>query len=567
MSLPGGGQMPDLRQFIPPRELSVRFFKFAFLVVALAINTKLVFDGFSYYLARRGLDGELESRKISSLEYLRVQARRERAFVIDTVETRCAQRRELAMFRILDATKRQELDKAYATSIKLKDELVFLIDRLKTDNALAGVVDLPALRDEVNKRTFRVANLEPLVKPVAAIQSSDPRFEEASKKVIEQLGGAAKSFVTQLAAQDRIRSETQSKLGKDGHHFKNIELLEARYKRLVDVRKQSKFKADDHDDVLSRYTTWIEALTGGTGDSSVFDETAYQLKGDSEQRLDKIECEHFEKYFVTVNGRPIKPEHLLVARKSNEPDESKSAEPKSTELKPGPPSAPSPGLGDWIKSGWDDAWAFYYKAVEAFFNSPPVAQTLFVTLVLGALGALTINALRLSKIGWWGSQRDPLWGELLLSPSLGALAAFGIFLLGSAGLLLTGDVKPGGSGTTSLSPFFIGTLGFISGLLYDEAFGRVRRFGATFFAGDSPVVVVSAEDRSLAEVLRNAKASFVADLVLKFGIGKRISAEPEFTLLVPSDEARAGSRFSPGRRSASRRRARASRTGFAVTMP
>jgi hypothetical protein len=108
-------------------------------------------------------------------------------------------------------------------------------------------------------------------------------------------------------------------------------------------------------------------------------------------------------------------------------------------------------------------------------------------------------------------------------------------LLGSSGLLLTSDAKSGGA--TSLSAFFIGMLGFVSGLLYDEAFGRVRRFGSQFFATDSPVIVIGPEDRSLAETLRNAKASFVADIVLKFGIGKRLSAEPEFTLLVPSDEA------------------------------
>ena len=54
---------------------------------------------------------------------------------------------------------------------------------------------------------------------------------------------------------------------------------------------------------------------------------------------------------------------------------------------------------------------------------------------------------------------------------LGALAAFGIFLIGSAGLLLTSDARS----AQPLSTAFIGLLGFVSGLLYDEAFGRVRR--------------------------------------------------------------------------------------------
>ena len=168
---------------------------------------------------------------------------------------------------------------------------------------------------------------------------------------------------------------------------------------------------------------------------------------------------------------------------------------------------------------------------------PLIAQTLFVTLFLGAMGALTINVLRLSKIGWWREQEAPAWGELLLSPFVGALAAFCIFLLGSTGLLLTSDVKAGQSGVTSLSAFFIGLLGFVSGLLYDEAFGRVRRFGTQLFGADEPNAIATPEDRSLAEALRTAKAAYVAELVLKFGIGKRIASEPGFTLLVPADEA------------------------------
>jgi uncharacterized surface protein with fasciclin (FAS1) repeats len=205
-----------------------------------------------------------------------------------------------------------------------------------------------------------------------------------------------------------------------------------------------------------------------------------------------------------------------------------------------PRSAETPQpSGFWLKASaaWNASWDYYHGQLLGFFNSPPVGQTLFVTLFLGALGALTINALRLSKLGWWQPQPDPLWGELMLSPMLGALGAFGIFLLGSTGLLLSGDSKTSAGGATVLSPFFIGMLGFVSGLLYDEAFGRVRRLGIQLFSGDAPVVLNTPEDQSLAQQLRDADASMVAELVLKFGIGKRIADEPEFTLLVPSDAA------------------------------
>ena len=45
------------------------------------------------------------------------------------------------------------------------------------------------------------------------------------------------------------------------------------------------------------------------------------------------------------------------------------------------------------------------------------------------------------------------------------------------------------------------------------------------------------EDNSLADALKQASASRVAELVLKYGVGTRLGMEKEFTLLVPSDEA------------------------------
>jgi hypothetical protein len=57
----------------PPHWESIsRFLKYLFLVVALLLTTKVVFDGYSYYVARRSIDAELEAKRISSLEYLNV---------------------------------------------------------------------------------------------------------------------------------------------------------------------------------------------------------------------------------------------------------------------------------------------------------------------------------------------------------------------------------------------------------------------------------------------------------------------------------------------------------------
>ena len=123
----------------------------------------------------------------------------------------------------------------------------------------------------------------------------------------------------------------------------------------------------------------------------------------------------------------------------------------------------------------------------------------------------------------------------MVGPLLGALAAFGIFLVGSSGLLLAGD----SSGAQPLSAYFIGLLGFISGLLYDEAFGRVRRVGAQLFAAPAAEDFgnTRSEDRSLAKLLQANSASLAAGFLAKYGIGTPLSRESEFTLLIPSDEA------------------------------
>jgi hypothetical protein len=505
--------MGNWRDYLPLRSYIGRFFKYAFLLIALSINLKIVFDGFSYYLARRSLDTELESKKLSSLEYLGVLQKRDRAYIIDTLEARCTERKQLAIFRILDAETHKALDNAYATSLAMKDNLAYLIGRMEKENKdLSDLVDLEKLRTEVNKPTFALSTIDRIVKPVDDDKRNDPTYQAAAKTVVDRLKETSRPYVDQLASQAKVRVDAQKLLGKDSPLFSDVDVLERRLARLREQRKETRQKLNpDLDEVLSRYAVWTEALTGSAGDNAVLDEIAFQLSDDTRTRLSQVNCERFEAYFTKVTGRPLNKDEELARNE------------KTT--------------GFWLTLAVAPGAIvqFYRSNVNAFFNMPSVAQTLFVTLILGALGALTINVLRLSKVGWWAAQSDPAWGELMLSPTLGALAAFGIFLLGSSGLLLTSDAKS--SGATSLSAFFIGMLGFISGLLYDEAFGRVRRFGATFFAGDSPVIVITAEDRSLAEALRAAKASFLADLVLKFGIGRRIADETEFTLLVPSDDA------------------------------
>jgi uncharacterized surface protein with fasciclin (FAS1) repeats len=497
-------------EWVPTHARISRFFKYAILLLALIINSKIIFDGFSYYLARRSLDAELERKTPpASIELLGVLTKRERAFVIDSLDTRCTERNQLAAFRLLDAELQPKMREAHFKSLELRSAIVVAIGAMETGHPdWSAVVDFTDLKKVVGEPNSTMSLLRDYIKPVSTATANDPKYVEASKALVEAIEKEAEPYRVKLAEYDKLRQAVREKLGKDSPDFNFVKVLEERIGRLREARKQNKDRLKDLDDVLTRYAVWTDALTGGAEDNPVLDEMAFQLGGDDRRKLQEIDCTRFEQYLQKVNGRS---ENLAATATT------KSA--------------------GYVPRAWATISAVYREQMLGFLNSPPVGQTLFVTLFLGALGALTINALRLSKIGWWNPQPDPLWGELLLSPLLGALGAFGIFLLGSAGLLLSGDPKSTAGGATALSPFFIGMLGFVSGLLYDEAFGRVRRFGSQVFAGDTAIVVNTAEDIALADTLRAAKAASIAELVLKFGLGKRLAAESQFTLLVPSDDA------------------------------
>jgi hypothetical protein len=475
------------------RPTASRFFKYAFLLIALSITVKIVFDGFSYYLARRSLDAELETKKISSLEYLTVITRQERALILASLETRCRERNQLAVIHVFNSELShfsREAAAAYRAAFAVKDELVDHIER----NG-ARIINVNDARDKINKFNFDLSTLEStLVRLQGVTDEQFNSFMRRPKELVEkyrQISEAHGELLRKVSVNPELLD------------LSHVQTLEDRLKRLKLLHDENKKKHGDWEEVLSKYAIWTEALAG-RGQNPLLDEMAFDIKRDSEhpERLSELKCGNLEQYYSAVNGVRFNANAQL------EEDNSGGVR------------------------------KYYQEALFSYFSIPPVAQTLFVTLFLGALGALTLNVLRLSKVGWWSKHDDPLWGELTASPLLGALAAFGVFLLGSTGLLLTSDFRSAQTGVASISAFFIGLLGFISGLLYDEAFGRVRRLGSQLFSDARTAVdSASSEDRSLAALLKTADAALAAELVLKFGIGSRIAAEPEFTLLVPSDQA------------------------------
>ena len=483
----------------------VRFCKYVVLIGCVVLTLLVVFDAYSFYVARRDIDSELRSKKVSSLEYLGVLSQRKRALAITALEGRCLERTQFILFRIFDA-QHDQIKTAYNELMKIKNKMV---ETVKTSGP--GLIEVEKADNFINYQRFTLAELDHHLQPINPETANNDRY----KALKAELGKLREQYIAIALANAPLRDEIEKVIAGtklDSSKYWNMDEIQKVAQRNLQVRKEldeTKKQIGEIEDVMARYGVWTGALTGGAASHPVLDEIAYQIEKADTKTLSEQNCNGFKDYYAAVHNRILESDPL--AGKS------------------------------WRELTWrekiDSIPRYYRQYLQTYFNQPPAAQTLFVTMVLGALGALTLNVLRMSKVGWWALHEDPAWGEIVVGPLLGALAAFGIFLIGSSGLLLTTD----SSGSQPLSAYFIGLLGFLSGLLYDEAFGRVRRIGTQMFAASADTDAASAnaraEDRSLAETLRGNSASLAASLVIKYGIGTRIGLESEFTLLIPSDEA------------------------------
>ena len=367
----------------------VRSCKYLVLLLALLFVLYVVFDGYSFYVARRSIDSELESKKISSLEYLNVLAQRDRALVIATLETRCLERTELALFRIFEAQFEAELQAAYADLRSVKDDLVDTLKRLGP-----GAVNVGAATNYVNSATFTVLDFERHLEPVPGATRDDEKYKKLREEIDQELRDYAAKGQKYLSLRKRAVEEVKDHPAKGQLSLESIRVLEERLSRLKEEREKNKERLGDLDDVMSRYAVWTGALSGGLAESPVLDEMAYDIGLEGDKALATVKCDRFKEYYQAVEQKLIR------------------ADPARGKI--------SEGLSMWQQI--NNLPLVYRQFLVNYFKQPPAAQTLFVTLALGALGALTLNVLRLSKVGWWAQYKDPLWGEIMVSPLLGALA-------------------------------------------------------------------------------------------------------------------------------------------------
>lgn len=88
---------------------------------------------------------------------------------------------------------------------------------------------------------------------------------------------------------------------------------------------------------------------------------------------------------------------------------------------------------------------------------------------MGALGGI----IRILRDYGDPARKDPSLRDSFVIPLIGAVAAIGGYVLAKTGLLLLSSTK----GEISLSPFLIGLVGMVSGILAKEGVDKIAEYG------------------------------------------------------------------------------------------
>lgn len=118
-------------------------------------------------------------------------------------------------------------------------------------------------------------------------------------------------------------------------------------------------------------------------------------------------------------------------------------------------------------------FGYRFCILNSLATKQPEIVTLVLVLIMGALGGL----IHLTQ-GFLDDEKTPV-SYYIFRPILGILAAFSIFVLVKAGVL----VMSGESfdETKSLNPFFVAFLGIVSGLMAQNAIMNLRQAGSNLF--------------------------------------------------------------------------------------
>jgi hypothetical protein len=107
---------------------------------------------------------------------------------------------------------------------------------------------------------------------------------------------------------------------------------------------------------------------------------------------------------------------------------------------------------------------------------PTIILTLLVTVATGGLGSVVAFTRKFLR-----SDTETGTGRLFVNVSEGVAAAFAIFFLAGAGMLMLTQGAAGTKGSVELSPYLVAFIAFISGFMAEDAFYRIQIAGRNLF--------------------------------------------------------------------------------------
>jgi Fasciclin domain len=450
---------------------------------------------------------------------------------------RCLQRDAITFYRLATMEMRAQLGEVYAATLDARRALRQFVGRhgdaldlIETNRKLDNAWGMPVPGDLV----FRDGAADARRAEIAALFRDAVRGEvEKLKKLDAFRAAGAKLFRVAAERWDGLTADDITNLASEKRRldsavfdFTAVGKLEAALGKLKDEVKEHGLTDLQRRNVLIRkLNADVAALSDR--ESALQDLAAiFGAQRQSEGYLRDVDC-----------GEPD--QRLVRAIKEWAADQKVPlATPVSATKEANVAGAGAPALSSVAEAG-----AFLREqhrgAVARFVDMPTAGQTLIVAMLFGGLGALCLQGLRLSSSGYWGSVSDPRWGEIVISLLLGMAAALVVYLLASMGMLLVTDGRTQGSQTSAVGASLVALLGFVSGLLNDDAFGRIRRFGTQLFRGDTSgasALGATMTDAEFVQRLRDMKCERFGELALIHRLGTTLVRKNPFTLFVPSDE-------------------------------
>jgi uncharacterized surface protein with fasciclin (FAS1) repeats len=516
-----------------------RSLKYTALILLAGLHLFYIVILFSSYTVRRDLESDIVKLGADeSLDSLVMLSRTGGETVRRIREYRCVQRDAIAFYRITTMDLRRDISEVYAHTLAMRQairafvEKQPMLNRQETDKRFEDAWGIPLAGDLVFQSNASPAERQTTI--TAFRTELDARFKAFTEdtKPFQEVMKLLKAQQDGIATPEALRAAAhrQQQYDRELFDLTSVGALEAAITHMNKEMKSAGLKDTKRLNILIRKVAAEEALGRGERQASYLSEIASQLDTAGQSAaLKDLDCAKLDEDFkakVGVNFAAKRSKDLTNSQK----ELLTTYLAQRSEDQAGPASS-------WLNSA---VQAVHAPVTQTFIGFPTSAQTLIVTMLFGSLGALSLQALRLSNRGYWGTISDPSWGEIVIAMWLGMAGAIIVYLLASIGLLVVSDGRSNTAEVSTVGASLVALLGFVSGLLNDEAFGRIRQFGLQFFKDETSKTAdaeATGPNAELAQRLRDASSARFAELARLHCLGTTLAPKDQFTLFVPADTA------------------------------